>query len=235
MHRRAPVSPCSSRRKALQWILNRKFLSLLLAGFVWFNVKLLGKFHAISDNQDSNLPRKKAPAAVLNDSIFKSTRDIVLPSNKSKHALLVPYRNRSHHLASFLDYMDPWLKQHFPSDHFALWIIEQDDDQLFNRAWLGNVGLTEIMQRQPDTHCVIFHDVDLVPNQTSHVPYTSCESLPMQLASQFVHFNGTTPYETYCGGVVSMSLTHWKQINGMSNDFVGKLLLLLLHCLRSIL
>lgn len=37
------------------------------------------------------------------------------------------------------------------------------DNELFNRAWLANVGLSEVNIAQPSTWCVVFHDVDLIP------------------------------------------------------------------------
>ena len=115
--------------------------------------------------------------------------------------------------------MGPYLHHHFPHAKFTLWIIEQDDAELFNRAWLANVGLRQIVQQAPRTSCVIFHDVDLVPNITSHVPYTTCQ-YPTQLGSELQHFNWSVPYPSYCGGITSLSLKHWMLINGLGN---GKL------------
>ena len=55
--------------------------------------------------------------------------------------------------------MDILAHYHFPNDKFTLWVVEQDDGELFNRAWLANVGLREIVKQVPQTSCVIFHDV----------------------------------------------------------------------------
>ena len=136
--------------------------------------------------------------------------------NPNQHAILIPYRDRQFHLSLFLEYMGPYLQHHFPHAEFTLWVIEQDDAELFNRAWLANVGLREIVSQAPNTSCVIFHDVDLVPNMTSHVPYTTCQ-FPTQLGSELQHFNWTVPYPAYCGGITSLSLKHWQLINGLGN------------------
>ena len=36
--------------------------------------------------------------------------------------------------------MEKFIKQHFPNDVFEIFIIEQNDENPFNRAWLANVG-----------------------------------------------------------------------------------------------
>ena len=144
-----------------------------------------------------------------NNYAFDNTAQIEPDPNQ--HAILIPYRDRPFHLELFLEYMGPYLHTHFPHATFTLWIIEQDDIELFNRAWLANVGLREIVKTQPTTSCVIFHDVDLVPNMTSHVPYTTCQ-WPMQLGSRVQHFNWSVPYPAYAGGITT---TNWNHYVGM--------------------
>ena len=154
------------------------------------------------------------PSSEAETYAFDNTAHI--PADPQQHAILIPYRDRPFHLELFLEYMGPYLHTHFPHAHFTLWIIEQDDQELFNRAWLANVGLREIVSQAPQTSCVIFHDVDLVPNMTSHVPYTTCQ-WPVQLGSELEHFNWSVPYPAYCGGITTMSLKHWQLINGLGN------------------
>ena len=149
---------------------------------------------------------------------FDSTASIT-PDPK-QHAILIPYRDRKFHLELFLEYMEAYLARYFPHDKFTLWVIEQDDAELFNRAWLANVGLREIVKHAPQTSCVVFHDVDLVPNISAAVPYNKCE-YPMQLGSELQHFNWSVPYPAYCGGITSLSLKHWQLINGIGNDYIG--------------
>ena len=162
------------------------------------------------------------------------------------HAIVIPYRDRKFHLEQFIEHMGPYLRRNFPKDTFELWIVEQDDSFLFNRAWLGNVGIANIKQQNrhhrfeelkaqqakangnvnltisvpPPPRCIILHDVDLIPT-VDGVPYTNC-SRPIQLGSELAHFNYSIPYPLYTGGVgPSMTLEHWTKINGMSNDFYG--------------
>ena len=164
------------------------------------------------------------------------------------HAIVIPYRDRKFHLEQFIEHMGPYLRRNFPRDTFELWIVEQDDQFLFNRAWLVNVGLANIKEQNrhhryqelrvqqqagqegaskpvitvpPPPTCIVLHDVDLIPT-VDGVPYTNC-SRPIQLGTELAHFNYTIPYPLYTGGVgPSMTLEHWTKINGMSNDFFGK-------------
>jgi len=133
-------------------------------------------------------------------------------------AIVVPYRNREGHRGVFEMHMKRYFENHFPNDVFHLWIVEQANDEAFNRAWLANVGFTEAMKFRKDWRCVVFHDIDLVPQPG--VPYTECP-LPIQLGSELQHFNWGVPYATFAGGIVSMAPKHWNQINGYSNDYVG--------------
>lgn len=184
-------------------------------------------------------PKQQAQPFVYHEVDFSKLK------HDQHHAIVIPYRDRSFHLEQFIEHMGPYLKRNFPNDTFELWLIEQDDKFLFNRAWLANVGIANIQlqnrnyklqltkQQQayhmgktfpltvpPPPRCVILHDVDLIPT-VDGVPYTNC-SRPIQLGSELAHFNNSIPYPIYTGGVgPSMLLQHWTQINGMSNDFYG--------------
>lgn len=178
------------------------------------------------DRSNATSSSSSSSTATLDPSMFLQD-GYYWPPNKrartdpSQHAIIIPYRERPYHLEKFLEYMNPYLQRHFPDSTFSLWIVEQDDDKLFNRAWLANVGLNEIIKHAPQTKCVIMHDVDLVPNQTDvMVPYTTC-TYPTQLGRALQNWKWKIPYPTYCGGITSLSLKHWQTVNGMSNDYIG--------------
>ena len=139
------------------------------------------------------------------------------PKQARQHAIIIPYRGREVHIDRFKTYMKTYLKRFLP-DEFSIWIIEQGDSMMFNRAWLLNVGLSVIFKAIPDVQCVIFHDVDRYPKEG--VNYTDCHR-PTQLSSENDQWNGGILYGKYSGGVVSLSKKHWTTINGMSNEFVG--------------
>lgn len=137
-------------------------------------------------------------------------------------AVIVPYRQRAHHLRQFNLHMKAYWQTEFPCDVFWLLVVEQDDAEPFNRAALGNVGILETLRLARESHtqvdCIVFHDVDLVP--LPKVPYTTCAH-PMQLGSELEHFNWKVPYAKSAGGIVSMRPQDWVAINGFSNHFKG--------------
>lgn len=153
--------------------------------------------------------------------LFDPQKSMHSSAAKQHHAIIVPFRDRWYHLHIFKIYMKNYTRSNFPNDEFSFWIIEQFDDELFNKAWLGNVGLSEVMRlKHIFTRCAVFHDVDMVPEPASQVPYTDCE-WPVQLSSEIDYRNWSVRYKQSAGGVVTMSLNHWQMINGMSNDYIG--------------
>lgn len=214
-----------------------------------------GGYPPKTKNDDYYPPdRNRRESLAMEDKTSHRSSDVDFSNLKADrhHAIIIPYRDRKFHLEQFIEHMGPYLRRNFPKDTFELWIVEQDDSFLFNRAWLGNVGIANIKQQNrqhryeelkakdakandnvnltvsvpPPPRCIILHDVDLIPT-VDGVPYTNC-SRPIQLGSELAHFNYTIPYPIYTGGVgPSMTLEHWTKINGMSNDFYGASF----HCL----
>ena len=142
-----------------------------------------------------------------------------------KHAIIIPYRNRQYHLDNFVPYMTGYLAQHYGNSsktngepqRFSIYIIEQDDDKLFSRSFLLNVGLDFI---ERDVHCTIIHDVDLVPSFFAATPYHRCPR-PTNLCSEMQTFKWKVPVAFFAGGVLSMHQQHWAAINGMDPRYRG--------------
>lgn len=138
---------------------------------------------------------------------------------KIDHAIIVTYRNRELHLQVFRQHMSRYLEDHFPDESFAIWIVEQDNDDLFWKTWLVNAGYMEITQVYPSVKCVTMHDVDMIP--TSFVPYNSCD-YPLHQIRRVSGYKGfTLPYPHSFGGIVTLSKEHWARINGMGNEYRG--------------
>uniref|UniRef100_A0A183BID0 tRNA-uridine aminocarboxypropyltransferase n=1 Tax=Globodera pallida TaxID=36090 RepID=A0A183BID0_GLOPA len=73
-------------------------------------------------------------------------------------AIIVPYRDRETHLRIFLHNLHFLLtKQQLD---YAIFVVEQTNNQTFNRGKLMNVGFVEASLLY-DWQCFIFHDVDL--------------------------------------------------------------------------
>ena len=62
---------------------------------------------------------------------------------KKKLARIVPYRDRSTHLNTFISYMESYLKDYT----YEVIVIEQVDNQPFNRGKLLNIGAKFIPKR----------------------------------------------------------------------------------------
>jgi len=140
-------------------------------------------------------------------------------STGTKHAIVVPYRDREYHLHHFKKYMSSYLQNQYQNQNhtFILYIVEQDDQEPFQRSFLLNAALDHV---DHDVHCVTMHDVDLVPIFFSPVPYHVCER-PTRLSNKLQTFDWGLPYDKSFGGVVNLHQHHWALVNGMGNQFRG--------------
>ena len=94
-----------------------------------------------------------------------------LTSRSNSIAIVVPYRNREAHLATFLPYMKQFLNIDETRMDIVILIVEQADNLPFNRGWLLNVGshivtrksglLSSFMSEPART--LVLHDVDMLP------------------------------------------------------------------------
>jgi mannosyltransferase OCH1-like enzyme len=145
-------------------------------------------------------------------------KSIKQPSSMNKKVIYIvfPYRNREMHYQKIM--------QHLPTINREEWdlhtiLVEQADDEPFNRAWLLNIGIAEVKKRSSaDDTCVVTHDIDMIAD--SKVDYGWCDE-PTQICSELSCFGGGVPYAASGGGVVQASLKHWYQINGFTNLAVG--------------
>ena len=46
---------------------------------------------------------------------------------------------------------------------FQIFVVEQDENEEFNRGSLMNVGFVQALKEVDNFDCFIFHDVDLLP------------------------------------------------------------------------
>uniref|UniRef100_A0A7E4VAX9 Beta-1,4-N-acetylgalactosaminyltransferase n=1 Tax=Panagrellus redivivus TaxID=6233 RepID=A0A7E4VAX9_PANRE len=137
---------------------------------------------------------------------------------KSRHrvAIIVPYRDRDHHLRIFLHNLHGFLAKQ--QVDYGIFIVEQIANQTFNRAKLMNVGFAEAMKVY-DFQCFIFHDVDLLPEDDRNLYY--CPEQPRHMSVAIDKFKYKLPYESIFGGISAMTRQHVERINGFSNDYWG--------------
>merc|ERR1719247_532862 len=133
--------------------------------------------------------------------------------------IIIPFRDRGIHYQKWSKAVSAFIPEHPGNHKFTVLMIEQFDEELFNRGWLFNVGLRMAMQEpelRPD--CLVTHDVDNVPMQG--VTFNNCQ-YPTQISSEIQCWGWNVPYANNVGGVVSASPEHWKRINGFSSNYQG--------------
>ncbi|XP_073342761.1 beta-1,4-galactosyltransferase 1 [Pagrus major] len=133
-----------------------------------------------------------------------------------KVAIIIPFRKRDEHLKYWLYYLHPILQRQ--QLDYGVYIINQDGDEIFNRAKLLNVGYTEAL-KEYDYECFVFSDVDLIPMDDRNI--YKCFSQPRHLSVSMDKFGFRLPYNQYFGGVSSMSKEQYLKINGFPNNYWG--------------
>ncbi|CAF1629491.1 unnamed protein product, partial [Didymodactylos carnosus] len=135
---------------------------------------------------------------------------------RQRLAIIVSYRNRDIHLKLFLNNLNPFLQQQ--QLDYTIFVVNQHDDNLFNRARLFNIGYIEAMKLNNYT-CFIFHDVDLLPEDDRNV--YQCSDQPRHLAVAIDKYTYKLPYSTYFGGAAAFQQRDYVDVNGHSNIFEG--------------
>ncbi|CAD0202717.1 unnamed protein product [Chrysodeixis includens] len=103
-------------------------------------------------------------------------------------------------------------------------VLTKKGKGLFNKGRLYNAGFQEMMKFNT-FHCVVFHDLDLLPMNSS-ILYT-CPLLPRHLCAKVDDTdlkrenNQTLKFKSIFGGVVSMSVEQFQRANGFSNLYFG--------------
>ncbi len=132
-----------------------------------------------------------------------------------KMFFVIPFRDREKHLEQFLTNLEKIKRKNWNP---VVYVVEQSDKKPFNRGWLLNIGIHEIISNYGEDVCIITHDVDMIANPK--VDYSWCDR-PTQFCSELSCFNNGVPYSQNAGGVVGAMGYHWKQINGYTNKGIG--------------
>ncbi|CAD5116970.1 DgyrCDS5807 [Dimorphilus gyrociliatus] len=138
-------------------------------------------------------------------------------SRRQRVAIIIPYRNRDSHFRVLLRYLHPLLQRQNLVE-YTIYIVEQKNKLPFNRALLINIGFAEAMKIHP-FDCLIFHDVDLIPEDDRNL--YNCAAQPKHMSVAVSSFDYKLPYTDIFGGVGAVFSNQFKAINGMSNCFFG--------------
>ena len=112
-------------------------------------------------------------------------------------------------------------------------VIEQGDDQPFNRGILLNAGFNIVTSGYPhnnldgahghdmDNDIFVFHDVDLLPNLTLLKQYGNPPPIHLAVDGYRYVANPKKGMDKRTGGILSMSGEQFRSINGYPNDYWG--------------
>ncbi len=113
---------------------------------------------------------------------------------------------------------------------YQIFIVEQSNDQPFNKGILMNAGFLEIMRLQSSQinlknvtfsfDCVVFHDVDLLP-EDDRIMYSCPFYKPRHLSVAIDKYKYKMAYYRLIGGVLNFKPTHFVSVNGYSNSYWG--------------
>eukprot|EP00057_Strongylocentrotus_purpuratus_P011721 XP_011666195.1 PREDICTED: beta-1,4-galactosyltransferase 5-like [Strongylocentrotus purpuratus] len=133
-------------------------------------------------------------------------------------AILIPFRDRFYHLPILLQNLIPMLQKQLLE--FSFFVVEQANQELFNRAMLMNVGFLESLNFT-DYDCFIIHDVDYVPVDDRN--YYGCSSMPRHFvsSSDTDGWNNQLPYGEFFGAVAGLTKANIRSINGFPNVYWG--------------
>ncbi len=140
---------------------------------------------------------------------------------RSRVAIVVPYMNRDKNLRIFLQHIHPFLQKQ--QLEYGIFLAEPtwkgaNRTQKFNRGLMRNIGFDQAT-KDGEYDCVIFHDLDLLPEVDYN--YYGCPDVPrhMCLAVNYLKYK---PYNSdRFGGVVAFRTDHFIAANGFSNMFFG--------------
>jgi len=129
-----------------------------------------------------------------------------------KLGIIVPYKNRPNQLSKFKKTLVNFIT--FP---YELIVVEQTDDQEFNRGKLLNIGFIKAEELGCDY--VVLHDVDMLPISADY----SYSDYPIHLITDLELPPDTKRdlFDNYFGGVTLFPCNLYRQINGYSNSYFG--------------
>lgn len=125
--------------------------------------------------------------------------------------IIVPYRNRLHHLREFV----PCMLNFLAELSVTIVIMEQADDRPFNRGALFNAGFL----LAPKCEWTAFHDIDMLPVDSS-CDYSAPASIRHNAGCAEQH-GFKLPYLNYLGGVLLAANVAFRAVNGFSNSYWG--------------
>jgi N-terminal region of glycosyl transferase group 7/N-terminal domain of galactosyltransferase len=129
-------------------------------------------------------------------------------------AVIVPYRDRAEHLATFVPHLMRFLQEsrHAGGAAHTIHVVEQLDARPFNRGKLLNCGFA-IAEGIADYF--VFHDVDYLPLSADY----SWVDQPTRLIWHGLVLRER--YDSFFGAVIALNKEQFRMVNGFSNEYWG--------------
>ncbi len=166
----------------------------------------------VEDNADN---KKLTDVNIQIEEKPKSQEELMKQTDGYKLYLIVPYRDnnngeRKKQLVQFIPHMNKYLKA--LKINYEIIVVEQDDDELFNRGLLFNFGVKYINQKELNINKIFlcFHDVDIIPIEETN--YYKPDN------NMVNHLYG---YRFSLGGIILCNFEDYIKINGFSNMYCG--------------
>lgn len=132
---------------------------------------------------------------------------------RQKVAIIVPHRNREPHLRQFLKNIHPMMRRQ--QADYKIYVIQQDGNEIFNKAKLLNIGFREA-SKEDNYDCFVFHDVDLLAEDDRNL--YRCAEVPRHLSVGIDKWDYQLPYDALFGGVIAMTKSQFMQVSFFSNS-----------------
>lgn len=125
--------------------------------------------------------------------------------------VIVPYRDRKEHKDIFIPHIKKYLNEKNIEHHII--IVEQDNNAVFNRGKLRNIGFLEACKRFTDFY-VCFHDIDILPEFSANIQLDYSRPAPNTLRHQYG--------EIQClGCLIIIDKETFQKLNGYPNNYWG--------------
>lgn len=124
-----------------------------------------------------------------------------------KKIFLIPFRNRYNHKQFFDIYMKYLLED---LDDYRIFFIHQNDNRVFNRGAIKNIGFLVIKKLYPNDYhkiTLVFNDIDTLPFKKNFLNYNTVPGI-------IKHFYG---FDFALGGIVSINAKDFENIGGFLN------------------
>tara|TARA_Y100000816_G_scaffold257612_1_gene211905 strand:+ start:6204 stop:6971 length:768 start_codon:yes stop_codon:yes gene_type:complete len=126
-----------------------------------------------------------------------------------KLVFIIPYRNRIQH-KHFFDLQIKHVLEDISQNQYEIYYSHQNDERLFNRGAMKNIGFIAIKNKYPEDYkkiTFVFNDIDCLP-YTKNILYFPTTS---GIVKHFYGFNHVL------GGIVSITGEDFEKTNGFPN------------------